>query len=237
MCVILVCPEKVRPSIETLALCEAANPHGGGIAWRRRGAVEWLKTNDRDELHRIALKAKGEIVIHFRIASIGAVCDELRHPFPVTHRAHLDERGQSNAVLFQNGTWLGYRDALEFARSEGHEIPDGPMSDARAAAFLCSIYGRRFLKKCGHSRWVYFSNSDLALFGQWHKRGGIYFSNLYWNPAGTEPSCAPQNVSKTNPDAKSAGQKPVHQSDLWDLSGTADYWNHLTRALPKPRRP
>jgi hypothetical protein len=236
MCVVLVCPPRVRPSIETLALCEAANPHGGGLAWRRNEKVEWLKTNNLDELHRVALKAKGQIVIHFRIASIGAVCDELRHPFPVTPRAPLGERGQSKAVLFQNGTWPGYREALDFAEQDGHKIPGGPMSDTRAAAFLCSIYGRKFLKKCAPSRWVYFSAAEATLYGQWHKRGGIYYSNLYWQPRDTKPVRPPQNVSNAKPKDNSPGHRTREAMELWDLSGTNRYWEHVSRALPKSQK-
>ena len=31
MCVILVCPPKVRPDIDVLRACHAANPHGAGV--------------------------------------------------------------------------------------------------------------------------------------------------------------------------------------------------------------
>src|SRR5262249_21622220 len=152
MCVVLVCPENVRPSKDVLAWCERENPHGGGVAWRRGGCVEWTKTNEIVEIERVCEKAVGELVIHFRIASVGGVCDELRHPFPITPKARLADQGRTAAVLFQNGTWGGYREALEFAKSEGHTVPDGKMSDTRAAAFLCAIYGHNFLKKLKPSR-------------------------------------------------------------------------------------
>ena len=44
MCVILVCPPKVRPAAATLYACHAANPHGAGLAWRENGKVRWQKT-------------------------------------------------------------------------------------------------------------------------------------------------------------------------------------------------
>ncbi len=163
MCVVLVCPKEVRPDFDTLAACEAANPHGGGVAWRDGKHVVWRKSDDVREIHRLATIAKGEIVIHFRVASVGSVCAELRHPFPVDYRASLKARGKAKAVLFQNGTWSGWRKSLEFAESEGHRIPRGAMSDARAAAWLCSIYGHNFLAKCEPSRWVYFSHQETAL--------------------------------------------------------------------------
>src|SRR6266704_3166314 len=72
------------------------------------------------------------------------------------------------------------------------------MSDARAAAWLCSIYGHRFLEKCEPSRWVYFSHQETALFGQRHQRQGISFSNLYWESRRVEHPRAVQNVSSAS---------------------------------------
>lgn len=180
MCVILVCPPKVRPDMATLQACWDANPHGAGMAWRERGEVRWLKTNDVKEIYDIAKLKHGEIVIHFRIASVGGVSDDLRHPFPVSKRSGLASSGSAKAVLFQNGTWGGYSEALRFAESEGHKIPEGKMSDSRAAAFLCSIYGHDFLKRCGFSRWVFFGAKGTAIYGDFAKVKGIRYSNTYW---------------------------------------------------------
>jgi hypothetical protein len=219
--------------LDTLAACEEANPHGGGIAWRDGKHVVWRKSDDVREIHRLAGIAKGEIVIHFRIASVGAVCAELRHPFPVDYRASLKARGKAKAVLFQNGTWAGWRKSLEFAESEGHRVPPGPMSDARAAAWLCSIYGHGFLEKCEPSRWVYFSHQETALFGQWHKRHGISFSNLYWERRRVEPSPAPQNVSSGQPTPTGHKTKLEAELEFWDLSEQPSYWDIINRNCRK----
>ena len=225
MCVILVCPEGVRPSIETLMRCEEANPHGSGVAFRRNGAVEWVKTNDLDEIHGLCHKLKGEIVIHFRVASVGAVCDELRHPFPITPRAQVDARGRCNAVLFQNGTWHGWREELASAKvMDGKTAPEGPMSDARAAAFLTALRGPAFLSKLSPSRWVYFSARETARFGQWFKRGGILFSNLHWQPVGVKAPRASKNAPSANPTTRASEIR-----ELWDMTGTGDYWAKVNR--------
>ena len=50
MCVILVCPKKVRPDRKTLEACHRANPHGAGVAWRENDEVRWLKGLDVAEL-------------------------------------------------------------------------------------------------------------------------------------------------------------------------------------------
>gem|GEM_PF-1379859 len=225
----MIIPKDVRPSLETLRLCERANPHGGGIAWRTAGSVEWLKTNDVAEIDKLALKMKGELVIHFRIASIGAVCNELRHPFPISKKSKLDERGRTGSVLFQNGTWSGYAEALKFAEGEGHKVPEGEMSDSRAAAFLVSIYGHEFLKKCGYSRWVVMSGTETTRYGDWYKRDGIYFSNLHWLPS-APPKCQETKarafpaVEQTEiPDLDDLGDAETTR-ELYDLSLVSDYW-------------
>jgi hypothetical protein len=180
MCVVLLCKPEVRPSPEILQLCAERNPHGAGIAWRSRGAVEWLKTDDLAQIKSLVHRLKGEIVIHFRIATVGGACPELRHPFPVTERVGLAAAGRAKAVLFQNGTWKLWHEAVQRAWERGHSPPIGPMSDTRAAAWLCRLYGHNFLGKCGASRWVYFSESETVRYGEWHERDGILFSNLNW---------------------------------------------------------
>jgi hypothetical protein len=180
MCVILVCPAQVRPSLEILQACQAKNPHGAGIAWREGGSVRWLKSNDLAVIHQLSQEKQGELVIHFRWASVGGVCNELRHPFPVTLDARLNRKGKTQAALFQNGTWHAWRRALADAVEDGFTLPDGKWSDTRAAAWLCSIYGWRYLDRCGPSRWVYFSGRRCTTFGEWLKYKDIQFSNLFW---------------------------------------------------------
>lgn len=223
MCVILFAPKEIRPSLETLRLCERTNRHGGGMAWREGNAVEWFKTNDVTEIERRARQIKGELVIHFRFASVGAVCDELRHPFPITRRARLDQRGRTKAVLFQNGTWHRYQQELDQAQRDGWPSPDGPMSDARAAAFLVSRYGHQFLARCGPSRWVYFSGAETVCYGQWLKHEGIYFSNLRWlrSPAPSPPS--PRRI------APQGNNSEALNLELWNLDGVTGYWDRLRR--------
>ena len=101
------------------------------------------------------------------------------------------------------------------------------MSDARAAAWFCSIYGHKFLEKCEPSRWVYFSHKETALFGQWHKRDGISFSNLYWERRRIDPLPAPQNVSNGQPVAHKT--KLEQELELGDLSGVDEYWETIQR--------
>lgn len=189
MCCIIVCPKEKRPSLSVLQQVAAANPHGAGIAWRENGSIQYLKTDDVTEIHRAANRARGEVVIHFRIASVGGVCPELRHPFPVTKRAGLCERAGAPAVLFQNGTWSDWREAVAEAVDDGHKAPAGKMSDSRAAAWLCHTLGRHDWLKDVWSKWVYFSGTELVRYGEWREHDGMLFSNLHW--CGRDSSIAP----------------------------------------------
>jgi hypothetical protein len=229
MCVILICPPNVRPSRSILEGCATANPHGAGVAWREGGAVHWLKTDDVAEVERLARRQAGEIVIHFRIASVGRPVPELRHPFPITRRAGLSDRGSAGAVLFQNGTWSGWSEALKIAAAEGVRVPEGEMSDARAAALLLHGAGRdgreRFFAKAGLSRWVWFGARETEVYGDWRERGGIRYSNFHWHAA----RCAP---APTEPPKRPVTKLEAELDWLFERGETArDFYAHF----PKPK--
>jgi hypothetical protein len=177
MCVILVCPEPVRPKPDVLYACHAANPHGAGVAWREAGRVRWRKNLGAGEVMTLIKQLAGEIVIHFRWASVGGVDRRLCHPFPVTAKAPLRLSGQADAVLFHNGTWPGYDAALE--RLEAHRkqpLPTGPMSDTRAAALVTHCAGESVLERLP-GRWVWMSAGETRLFGPWEDWQGMRVSN------------------------------------------------------------
>ena len=228
MCVILICPPELRPDLATLEACHDANPHGAGIAWRSGGRVHFRKTDDVAEIHRLAKAAKGEVVIHFRIASIGAVCPELRHPFPVTKRAGLSDCGTAKAVLFQNGTWFGWEEAVAKAVRDGHDEPAGPMRDARAAAWLTHVYGVEYLRALRPSRWVLFGAEETVIHGEWRERGGIQFSNLHWcgRDTGIPPHLTPRPSTKPTPVKRASGTRanPL-RVNLW--GDQTDYWSRI----------
>lgn len=224
MCVILIVPPQVRPDLSILEACAESNPHGGGMAWREHGTVHYRKTDDPGEILRLAVRAKGEVVIHFRMASVGGVSPHLRHPFLVTGRTGLSNEGTAKAVLFQNGTWCGWKEAVELAVRAGHKRPSGPMSDARAAAWLTHVHGPEYLGALTPSRWVLFSADTTVTHGEWKERDGIRFSNLHWC---REDSDTPPHLVKRPSTSKRA--KTV------DLCGgeARDYWAHLRAVCPK----
>ena len=177
MCVILVCPKKVRPSKDVLYACHAANPHGAGVAWRENGKVRWQKNLGPGKLMTLLKKLDGEVVIHFRWASVGGVDPRLCHPFPVTPRANVSLSGATESVLFHNGTWGGYAEALErLSQTTDVKLPGAPMSDTRAAALLVHATQPDVLNRLP-GRWVWMNAGETKLFGQWQNWGGMKVSN------------------------------------------------------------
>ncbi len=188
MCVILVCPETVRPSVQTLKNCERANPHGAGVAWREDGEVWWMKGLTADELSELIDRISGEIVIHFRWASVGEVTPKLCHPFPVTACATTRLTGHARSVLFHNGTWSGWRDSLK--RMPGHRISDGVLSDTRVAASLVDYLGTSVLDRLP-GRYVFFDREFTELYGDWKEYCGMTVSNTYFVPHDEPRLCQP----------------------------------------------
>lgn len=179
MCVIITTPgRKERPSLRQLELCERANRHGSGLAWLNKGMVWYAKELTVSQIDQLLQEIEGPAIVHFRIASIGRVCPELCHPFPVTQKAELQQVGKARAVLFQNGTWPGYsnymrRLSLSFGRKE-------PVSDTRAAASFVSRFGFDWLKKADFCRWAMLDAKGIHRIGKWSKIGQCHYSNLYW---------------------------------------------------------
>ena len=175
MCVILVCPENVRLDRATLDACHEANPHGAGVAWREDGEVRWMKGLDPGELVTLIARLPGEIVIHFRWASVGEVTPKLCHPFPVSAKATTRLTGHARAVLFHNGTWSGWRETLK--RMPRHRMPDGLLSDTRVAASMVDLCGMDVLDRLP-GRWVLFERDFTELYGDWRDWREMRASNL-----------------------------------------------------------
>ena len=178
MCVILVCPPDVRPTDDVILACHAANPHGAGIAWRDKGEVQWLKNLDAEDVAELLPQLPGEVVIHFRWASVGGVNPRLCHPFPVDRTASTTLQGCARRVLFHNGTWRGYRDALSFIEKKRDEKVRGPISDTRVMALLVNHLNNFNVLKDVEGRFVMFTAKETRLFGPWREWHGMQCSNI-----------------------------------------------------------
>lgn len=178
MCVILVCPPEVRPELETLKACHTANPHGAGVGWRQGEKVHWQKNLGPQEVDALIQRLKGEIVIHFRWASVGGVSGRLCHPFPVNREASTKLEGSARRLLFHNGTWSGHREALKFVEKKQKRIVQGAMSDTRVIALLVDHLRDHDVLRNIDGRFVLFSVDSTKLYGEWKTWEGMHVSNL-----------------------------------------------------------
>jgi hypothetical protein len=114
----------------------------------------------------------------------------------------------AESVLFHNGTWSGYVDAL--MRLEQHRketLPTSPMSDTRAAALVVHTTGPDALNKLP-GRWVWMNAHETRLFGPWEAWRGMKVSNTFFLP---RLKSAQARRKATQP----ADHLPRHQSCLF----------------------
>lgn len=206
MCVILVCPKNVRPDRTTLEACHAVNPHGAGVAWREGGEVRWSKGLSVEELEALLPELPGEIVIHFRWASVGEMTPRHCHPFPVTRFSTTRLSGHARAVLFHNGTWSDWKRTLH--RMPRREL-NGPLSDSRVPACLVDCCGVDALDRLPR-RYVFFERDFTILFGRWEFWGGMQVSNL-GSPAPCPSPHLPTGNSPSYLSRTSAGLRTPEQ--------------------------
>jgi len=182
MCVIICCPSRFPPR-QTIIEAEEHNSHGGGVAWIEGDKVKFKKGITAKQVIRMIQKKEltTPCIIHFRIASVGEVCDNLIHPFPISKTASLKLSGIEESVLFHNGTYADWKDTLldTVVRRPSLKIPEGELSDTRVIAFLCSVYGIGFLNLiCGFSKFGVIDKKGIRMYGDnWHEENKVYYSN------------------------------------------------------------
>jgi len=160
----------------------------------------------------------GEVVVHFRWASVGGVDARLCHPFPVTPKAPISLTGAAESVLFHNGTWAGFEDALDrLQQATGVELPRPPMSDTRAAALLVNATKVDVLHRLP-GKWVWMGAAETKLFGEWQTWGGMRVSNTYFLPRIRRKPVAPLS-RPSHPQV--ADKRPLHQPALFSMPDEA----------------
>lgn len=184
MCVIMIATD-TRPTDEMVEKAFDTNDDMSGIAYRKDGLVHWKKGIDNvEEMKAHARNLPLPYILHFRIASIGKICTELAHPFPVQKDVPLWPEGETGGyVLFHNGSWHRWEDAcLELAthHQEIEEVPEGEWSDTRAMAWMVAWKGKNVLnfikEKC-----VLFSPDDMEIFrSDWEMVNGVRCSNKHF---------------------------------------------------------
>ena len=177
MCVIMEFTD-TYPTKEILDSASTTNRDGGGMAWidDAKGVVRWekgmhvntefiLDTMEKEIIHL-------PIVIHFRIATHGAVDSPLCQPFALSEgNDDLSSSGSDvNGVLFHNGVWADYSDyALKVAMNRPDaKIPNGDLSDSRVMAWLVRYLGVNYLSMIDEKILV-LSPQGILKFNDWTK--------------------------------------------------------------------
>jgi predicted glutamine amidotransferase len=138
-----------------------------------------MKNLDPDEVEQLIAQLEGEIVIHFRLASVGGVDPLLCHPFPTDRQAGTKLSGSAKRLLFHNGTWSDWRRALDQVLDRDTLTKlTGPMSDSRSMALLVHAIGTPALLESLPGRMVLFGAKTTKFFGSWQSWGGMLCSNL-----------------------------------------------------------
>lgn len=187
MCCIVYVEDK-RPSEDMVNRMWDRNDDGAGFAWREGGDVVWEKGLTLEESHIYMQDLPTPFIAHFRVASVGGVCPELTHPFPVSMDSTLALTGRTKGfVLFHNGDWREWKDALlkSLPPGGGIKLPPGRQwSDSRAMAWLCSMYGHSYMDLISHKGVIFGPGpEDTHIFSGasgWEEVEGIWCSNDYF---------------------------------------------------------
>jgi hypothetical protein len=91
-------------------------------------------------------------------------------------------QGQSDSVLFHNGTWSEWESVLSSVLKRSGLQAEGEFSDSRASALVASVAGRKALSKMGGKFCVLDSEGAFMFNGGWTKHtDGNWYSNMYWD--------------------------------------------------------
>ncbi len=195
MCVIFVV-DKDRPTPEMVSKAFDVNSKGGGVAWREKDVVKWVKGLDEDGMQKFAKKLPIPFLMHFRKDTVGGDSMPMTHPFVVDKNSSIALNGQTNTyVMMHNGTWHPWKEkVLEAAVRSNTPMPGGRWSDSRAMAFVASIYGIGALEVIDE-RSAVLSPTDIQVFGSiWYRVNGVICSNKLWEDGKVRQTTNPKDT-------------------------------------------
>ena len=168
------------PSINTLKSCWNGNPHGAGFMWKDdkgivqglKGFMNWLDFKEAWEAQ--TFQEQDTIVVHFRIATTGAIRPENCHPFPVTKKVTLLEQ-------------LDFSTRMAIAHNGTFGSGDGDLSDTMLWIKNYFVHFKnepeQVERDLGHNRVVVLGKGmaqPLLLGAGWYQLEGCFYSNLNW---------------------------------------------------------
>lgn len=193
MCIIVYKPKGATVPLSTLRRCWESNSDGAGFmfpsessVWGNKGYMTFqslLRALYRAGFYdpdKQKIIKEGKIVIHFRLASIGKVCPENCHPFPIDKNLDFIK-----ARYWEAEVGVAHNGTLYSETSIGSEISD-TMSFIVSTLASPAVYNNlrdqtilRLLSKTtlGNQFCFMHNDSHVTLLGNWIQDGGVYYSN------------------------------------------------------------
>lgn len=182
------------PTIEIMKNCFMNNPHGVGFVLHRNNEnivkKGFMKFDDfLKELKKINPKQSEQMMIHFRVASVGSIKKSNCHPYIVTD--NYNEMGYTNivtqkCVAVHNGTFKSFKnnssdvsDTMQFIKmisnviNKLNKINDYNFDKSFKEFLNCYVNDN-------NSRFAFMNTyGSIYKFGKWIKdeKSGLYFSN------------------------------------------------------------
>ena len=205
MCIAILKPKGVAISKETLKTCSEANPDGMGFAYIDGDTMYIKKYMKFDDFYKDfeEVQDKSTMLIHFRIATHGAVELDNCHPFWLNDRM----------ALIHNGIITGYGDKAK--KSDTRDFIDKVIGNISWKMMKNPAYRELVGKAIGYSKFAilditgdyWIINEDK---GYWHE--GIWYSNKSYEPK-------KQTTWVTYPSSTTSDTN----SKVWDMYGDEDY--------------
>ena len=181
MCVIAVCKDRKLTTTE-LIYCWINNPDGAGVAWGNGEDAQVYKKGMMDYDQFEAWYQNFNIlphIVHFRIASSGAIVPHLTHPFICQEDSplHLDWAGEES-LLFHNGVVSGW-ERLATLFHIGPPILTNYWNDSRVLSCLLSkVKDHSILTyESKSSKFATFTDGGIKTYGVFDLVDGVLFSN------------------------------------------------------------
>ncbi len=189
MCIIVVKPQGIPlPNMETLKTCFDKNPHGAGIAVLKSGEVETHVVKgffDFEVFFNEAIPlidTQDIALLHFRIASHGAIDEGNCHPFVITKDIDV----LRTTDIYTSRTVVAHNGIIGMHEEENEHLSDTQIFIKNVLADE-SIYDTIFTSEdtqdiikqyIGSDRLAFLNPQEgILLIGRFIKDNGLYYSN------------------------------------------------------------
>jgi hypothetical protein len=196
MCVIMIAETKPLTA-KMMKQANEKNPDGLGLAWNDGTTSHYRKNLTLDEALKLRTELPLPYVFHARYATEGGVKPTLCHPFPITTKDSRRESGKAPRLLFHNGHWKEWEVTVKrmVARYDV-ELPDGPMSDSRAMAWIVATVGEGVLDMPHGQKYALLDSDGVHRYGKgWVAWRGYTVSNIRWLPV-VRPTSPTKPIAK-----------------------------------------